>query len=382
MEVIIMASIKKRGSVWHYRITWTDDQGNKHSASKSGFRTKALAMTAATHAEDEKNEGTPLDKSKTPIADYWHAWFTVYKLGKRAVATEHFYPIIEDTLRDFFGSKPLNKITASQWQLFLNDYGEEHAHSTVSKVNGYVRSMVQTAINDQVLRTDFTFNAEITGYSGKPESDKYLQLDQFTALSKMAHERSDFMRLSAVAIFVAAQTGLRMAEVLGLTWDNIDYRKHTITVDKSWDYIYHTGFKATKTPSSMRTVDVLPAVTETLQKIHKQQLEWLMKSGARNATDSIFYSKWGGVLTGAAVNKVLVKMQTKLKIPAADQITFHGLRHSHVSFLLSQGIEIYYISKRLGHSNIQTTLTTYSHLLKSKRDEQARLAVDTLTNLL
>ena len=74
-------------------------------------------------------------------------------------------------------------------------------------------------------------------------------------------------------------------------------------------------------------------------------------------------------------------METKIGIPDDDQITFHGLRHTHVSYLLSEGIEIYYISKRLGHAGIQITMSTYSHLLDAQKSKQASKAMVALDKL-
>ncbi|MFT8416701.1 MAG: tyrosine-type recombinase/integrase, partial [Lacticaseibacillus paracasei] len=62
-------------------------------------------------------------------------------------------------------------------------------------------------------------------------------------------------------------------------------------------------------------------------------------------------------------------------------ITFHGLRHSHVSYLISQGIDIYYISKRLGHSDITITMRVYGHLLDSQKRKEALKATAAMDRL-
>lgn len=376
-----MASYEKRGTGWQFRISWQDEQGKRHTKSNGGFRTKKLAENAAHDLEVKLAHGSHIDRADLPLVDYWHQWYTTYKIGKRAVATEYFYPIIETTLKDYFGDTPLGKITPLKWQSFLNDYGDTHARSTSSKVNGYIRAMVRTAINEQTLHTDFTFDAEISGERGVDEVDKYLQLDQFAKLVNLAHETADFNHLATVAVYVGAESGMRVAEVLGLTWDCVDFEANTLTINKSWDYIHHTGFKPTKNESSNRTVEVLPAVTDLLRQVKVQQAAWMLKTGQRDKHNCVFYSKYSQVLTGAACNKALKNMETKIGIPDDDQITFHGLRHTHVSYLLSEGIEIYYISKRLGHAGIQITMSTYSHLLDAQKSKQASKAMVALDKL-
>lgn len=377
-----MATFDKRNGLWRFRVRWYDRDGIRRTKSKSGFRTKAAAAAEATLLESDLVKGTDLGKRETKLVTYWHDWYTTYKLGKRAAITESFYVNIENTLAAFFKDTPLGDVSPTLWQTFINEYGATHARVTVTKVNGYVRAMVRTAINEQTIHSDFTFGVEMTGNNSntKKESEKYLQLKQFTKVTEIAAQRTSFDRLSSVAVYVGAQTGMRIAEVMGLTWDNIDEVNNTITVNKSWDEREQT-FKATKTPSSMRTIEVLPKVITVLQKIHKQQAQWLMMSGLRNNKDCVFFSKMGQVLTGNAANKALNKIQAAADIPESERITFHGLRHTHVSFLISQGTDIFYISKRLGHSNVQITLTTYSHLLKSQRDAQASVAFKALSLL-
>ncbi|MGN1293716.1 tyrosine-type recombinase/integrase [Weissella soli] len=61
------------------------------------------------------------------------------------------------------------------------------------------------------------------------------------------------------------------------------------------------------------------------------------------------------------------------------EIRFHGLRHSHVSYLLHKGVDIQYISKRVGHKNVNVTLSTYAHMLKEKELAQDELALKILS---
>ena len=156
-----MASITKRGSKWQYRVSWRDADGKQHSKNKSGFRTKTEAANDARQAELELSQGANLNRGELSLPDYWHDWYTTYKSGKRATATEYFYPIIEKTLKQYFGKETIKDVTPTEWQTFLNQYATNHSHATGTKVNGYVRAMVRSAINEQTLRSDFTFDAEV-----------------------------------------------------------------------------------------------------------------------------------------------------------------------------------------------------------------------------
>lgn len=385
-----MASITKRGNKWQYRVSWRDADGKQHSKNHGGFRTKSEAANDARKLEQDLNHGADIRRRDISLPKYWHEWYTTYR-PDMARSTAERYPLIEEVLTLAFGDTAIGKITPMDWQNFLNEYADgqyatftrkahPRAKETVDKLNSYVRGMVKYAINEQTLHSDFTFGAKTKGTSGKKESDKYLQLDQFTDVLNLALERASYDHLSDVAIFLGGQTGMRVSEVLGLTWSDINFQDYTIDVNKSWDYIVG-DFKATKTPSSVRTIEVLPKVMQLLKMVRTQQAEWKIKSGIRDKNDSVFFGQHGQVLTSAALNKELKRLQSMVGIPKYMQITFHGLRHTHVSFLLAKGIDIYYISKRLGHANIKITMSVYSHLLDTQRETQSQKALKALDSL-
>ncbi|MFC4985494.1 tyrosine-type recombinase/integrase [Salinicoccus siamensis] len=74
-------------------------------------------------------------------------------------------------------------------------------------------------------------------------------------------------------------------------------------------------------------------------------------------------------LSNNAVTKALRHIISVLDIDK-EHITLHMIRHTHCSVLLNQGLDIHYVSKRLGHANIGVTLNTYSHLLKERKQEE------------
>jgi integrase len=166
---------------------------------------------------------------------------------------------------------------------------------------------------------------------------------------------------------------------MALAFDDIDFKNNRITINKSWDAVYSHAAKDTKTASSVRTIDVIPRVIELIVKLKKEKMELEMKTGHRDGTNMIFKTLRGQVPTNNAANKALRKLQASLGID--NPITFHGLRHSHASFLLSRGVDIYYISKRLGHANVSITLNVYSHLLNSASKRQANKSLEALESI-
>ncbi|WP_282803705.1 tyrosine-type recombinase/integrase [Secundilactobacillus kimchicus] len=102
-------------------------------------------------------------------------------------------------------------------------------------------------------------------------------------------------------------------------------------------------------------------MAEQLRNYRKLQLLKFSDLGIENPFNLIFLNQYSKVGNSTGANKAL---HSVLRSIGAKDISFHGLRHTHVSYLIYKGVSIYYISSRLGHSNYSTTIQVYSHMLK------------------
>ena len=168
-------------------------------------------------------------------------------------------------------------------------------------------------------------------------------------------------------ILTAIYTGMRKSEIQALTWKDIDFLHSTIRVNKSWDE-KKKAFKPTKTESSNRTI-----------KVNRELLNYLADLKA-NSSVMVFQNVLGTVPTGTALNKCLRSIMSDCGIEKQG-FHFHSLRHVHVAYLLGKGVDIYAISKRLGHSNITVTLNTYSYLIDEYKAKNDTLIIDKLAQL-
>ncbi|KRO16730.1 tyrosine-type recombinase/integrase [Lacticaseibacillus saniviri] len=372
-----MASIRKRGKTWGYRISYKDISGSYKVKEKSGFALKRLAEEAAREAEVELQRGSAMDKSSTTLLDYYRYWIKTYKAGKHAQVTEERYSTIERHLQDYFGEDALlTAITRTQWQKFLNDFGEGRARETVSKLNSYVRSMADSAVADRIIYSNFTTGAVLTGSRPSKDKIKFLQDDDLSKLKDYAFQKASMDAMWGYIVVTGILTGARLSEIVGLTWADIDMDNATIDINKSWDYVHGGFFKDTKTEHSRRVIDIPTELVDLLKRLKKQQAELNLAQGYRDKDQLVFRNSRHIVVGDAGVNKSLKRAEDKLGI--ANPITFHGLRHSHVSYLLANGVDIAYISKRLGHANITITLGVYSHLLESTQKKQVALTLEAL----
>ena len=180
-------------------------------------------------------------------------------------------------------------------------------------------------------------------------------------------------------ITLASGLGLRISEILGLTWDNIDFEEKLITVDKIT--IRSNGkvvLKSPKTDTSIRTISAPTEIISMLKEHKRKCLELKLKGIIRKDNNFIFIDKNGNPNAQDVLSR---KFSRFLENHNLEHIRFHDLRHSHVTLLINSKVPIKVISERVGHSNINTTLNIYSHVLKEMDKEASDKISESLFKL-
>ncbi|KIL42909.1 site-specific integrase [Jeotgalibacillus campisalis] len=229
------------------------------------------------------------------------------------------------------------------------------------KLNTHIRACVKEAIDQDIIDKDFTRGIKPTGsVEAKKPIEKYLDYQDYTLLMEEVHNRLD-QSLGYYAILLGLKTGIRFAEIVGITRKDFDFKNSTIDINKTWDYKEGRGQTKTKNRDSERII-VVDIVT-------MNKFKELFHKTPSNVQGLVFFnpSEKSNVISNSWVNKILRKMCVALKI---KQITFHGTRHTHASVLLYRKYSIQFVSKRLGHSDINTTLKVYTHILEEQLEEE------------
>ena len=160
---------------------------------------------------------------------------------------------------------------------------------------------------------------------------------------------------------LAAETGARLSEILGLIWQEIDFEGQTIMLT------YQLGRDGRrhplKTKRSRRVIEITPSMISTLRKLKiasqksgDQDFVFVSRAGTAHDQRNI-----GGRVLARAVKRAgleAVERDGEIVLPAP---TFHDLRHTHASALIAQGWDIAEVSARLGHSSVATTMRIYAH---------------------
>lgn len=347
--------------MWKYRVTYME-QGKRKTKTKNGFRTKKEAQMAVNDVEVNLSKGNSLTAGEAVFVDYFEKWYSVFRKGKHSWKNDRDIEHSINIAKRFFKKTKIKEIDRTLYQKFINDYSSNHATATVKKVHTYVKACLKDALNDGVIYKDPTYNIKVFGQTApKDEQIKFLNESEIRKLlGEIKRNLDPDKNLSNYIIIFGIATGCRFSEILGMTWDCIDFKNETITINKSWDHLKIHDFSQTKNYASLRTINLDLDTLNILKSLQKYQMEWQMKSGLRNIKNLVFANERFKLNSNNAVNKVLKNTCTRLDI---YPITMHALRHTHASVLLYHNLNIKYVSRRLGHTDIVTTLKTYGHIL-------------------
>ncbi len=195
---------------------------------------------------------------------------------------------------------------------------------------------------------------------------------------------------------VALYGGLRCGEVLGLTFDDVDFENNTVSISKSVSYVNkQMTIKEPKNKTSIRTVTLPAPVIKQIKQLRQEQRREQLRLGTywSNEQGYLFTQDNGSLMfysTPYARFKEVIKLHNE-RITHDEQIrpeeketlllpniTLHGLRHTSATLLISQNIDVRTVSARLGHAQTSTTMNIYAHALQSLD----QTAADALENVL
>lgn len=299
--------------------------------------------------------------------DYYHQWMKLYKEGAVRKITYAKYQQTHKQLRKLVPNLRLCDLNRQVYQELLNLYAETHEKQTVLDFHHQVKSGILDALEEGLLTIDPTRKIVIKGTVTQQHKIKYLNRQELTKLLAQL-TLGDELSLDYFFLLIA-KTGLRFSEALGITPNDFDLSRLTLSVNKTWDYKSAKGqFTPTKNTASMRKVPIDWQVA--------MQFAQLIKDLPKN--QPIFITP-GKKFYNETANDKLARYCKRAGIP---EISVHGLRHTHASLLLYAGVSIGSVAQRLGHSNMNTTQRTYLHVIQELENADTDKIMRYLTTLM
>ena len=357
-----MAHIRKRGKTYSYAIDIGHDPliGKRKQISKGGFTKKMDAESAARKIELLLDENRYIIPSNENFSEYITHWFENHYKNriKQTTATNCLYIIEKHILAENpFATKEIAKITTADIDLFYNlKLKENYSTSYIRKMHQLLNQAFYQAVKWKKIAVNPVADADPP--SVKYEEMSIWSLDEIQKFLQQCKGERHYL-----TFLLAIYTGMRRGEILGLQWSDIDFDKKMIYVSRSLAHVPNSGYMFTtlKTKNSKRQIPIPEFVLHELYK-HKQRLdEWKgLVEDLYEDNDLVICTNTGSFQDPRNVVRVMKRIVKSTKVP---NIRFHDIRHTHASILISEGVDIVKISKRLGHANPKIRLEYYAHLL-------------------
>ena len=302
------------------------------------------------------------------LHEYYKDWVELYKRGAvRPVTLEKFLNT-QRWIKSNFPEIGVRELDKRKYQMMINKYSETHEKQTVIDFHRNVKPAILDAMDEGLIKVDPTRKVTLKGKPPSPKKPKYISREQLHALLKSLSisNKPDW----DLFVLLLAKTGLRFSEALGLTKGDFDIPQHTLSISKTWNYKNaEGGFGELKNRGSKRVIAIDPQLCAAFQQVF-QNSELSLKD-----EDPIF------ARTRVFNSTVISHIKTLCERAGVPVISTHGLRHTHASILLYEGISILNISKRLGHSETTTTQEVYLHIIKELEEKESERIVQCLSEL-
>lgn len=351
---------KKTGMYYFVLEAGKDPFGNRKRVKRSGFKKISEAKAAMAEMMLELKKGNPSNGRKMSLGDYLDYWLENYaKTNTKPKTFAEYEKIIKTHLQPSLGHIMLDELKSIQLQNYYKVKLETLSAQSVTHHHRVLSKALNDAIDWEFINKNVTKGAK-PPKPGKHELSTY-SAEELNLLLKIAKQKTPVF---FPIIYAAAHTGMRKSELIGLTWNNVDlknqrfYIRHTIT-EANGKYFFNRIPKNEK-PRGIRLTAELAKLVETLKNDHENRKKILGET--YNPHNLVFCNSKGNIMASSEISRALKRA---IKAAGLPKIRFHDLRHSHATLLLKANVHPKIVSARLGHSKIQVTLDTYSHLTDS-----------------
>ena len=374
-----------------YRITvncGSDDKGQpirqrftfRPSEGLSEREARKAAYKYGYEIEDKIKKGINITYENITFNQFCKLYFTNHAPTLKVNTAEQYRQIYENRLKPYFGNMKMNNITAldvRQWLTALDKSKDSNRPGVLSENSKgvYFRTLSSlfgvavkwNIINDNPCRRINTPH--------QPTTVKALQQTDVNKLFEVIDTYSDHRCIILVYIFLL--TGIRISELAGLQWQDIDFNNQIIHINREALYVPHRGAQITspKSVNSNRDIFIPALLCEKLLQYKEYQEKEIQLRGDLYTDKGFLITQFdGSPVHASTIRKWIKKTFAYFDIP---YVTIHGLRHTYASLLIANGIDARTAAAQLGHSTPALVMNVYAN----PQNEAKRRAANMIENI-
>ena len=372
-----------------YDFRWTSADGKRHSVYASTLEELREKEEAAIR---DKQDGMKTETRRVTVNDVFELWCDL-KRGLKDNTFQNYKYMYNMFVRPSFGKLRIASVKKSDVKRFYNTLADEKilTIATIDNVHTVLHQVFDLAVDDNYIRsnpTDHMLKELKQSHNFETEKRKALTIAEqqlFVDFLKKHPQYNHWYPVFAVML----GTGMRVGEIVGLRWCDIDLEKGIISVNHTLVYYNHGDGKGCsfsintpKTRAGERTIPMLDFVKEAflLEKKYQEETGLHCKATVDCYTDFIFVNRFGDVQHQGTLNKAIRRIirdcNDEVLLRGEDdpvllpKFSCHSLRHTFTTRLCESGVNVKVIQDVLGHADISTTMDIYVDVTKDMKQKE------------
>jgi len=373
-----------------YEFKWRDKRGNRHSIS---------AVTLEELREKELDvlrdvlDGVKVDKNNLTVNDMYNSWIQL-KRGLKENTFSNYKYMYKMFVEPDFGKNRITDLKRSDVRGFYNFLAEEkHVQiNTIDSIHTVLHQVLEIAVEDDYLRYNPSDNAlkELKkAINFEVEKRRALTVSEQEIFEAFLRKKGQYHRWYPV-FTVMLWTGMRVGEITGLRWCDIDLEEGSINVNHTLVYFDKRAeerctfaINTTKTKAGERSIPMLPKVKEAflMEKEYQRECGVKSESVVDGYQDFIFVNRFGNVQHQGTLNKALRRIIRDCNFEILDKsnqedaiilpkFSNHSLRHTFTTRMCEAGVNIKAMQEILGHADAETTMDIYAEATKELKKSE------------
>lgn len=375
------ATGRNRKANWEYRFFGAPINGTPQRFEKCGFKTKEEAVKAGTLAFNEyMSAGSVFEASDMSYSDCLHSWMENYVAINCNITTKEGYETrISMYIEPALGRYRLSALRRDAIQSFINKmFFSRFSRNTLSSLLGIITSSLRYARRQGWIQTNPADDIDLPRTSNCT-NQRHKTRDAIPRdVMQRIFERFPEGHPAHLPLMLAYHCGMRLGEVFGLTWDNVDLDTGTIYIQHQAQRYDREAFWRLVPPkyNSIRPVRIDSVMWGLLKrekvrqeagriaygdKYHQLYIDesnFLNEEQRGTPIDMVNRREDGSYVQARITQHTSTVIKTELNYPEFD---FHSLRHTHATELCEAGVNLKEIQRRLGHKTLEVTNRRYIH---------------------
>lgn len=391
-RVLREGEYQRKNQTYEYR--WKDGTGASHSVyakSLDELREKENAVLR------DSLDHIQADAKNLTINDLFDIWKKLKRGLKDNTFCNYCY-MYTKFVSSGFGERRIQDLKRSDVRSFYNSLSDSRGlkSASIANVHTILHQVLQLGVEDDYLRYNPSDNALRDlkkALAGDSPKRRALTRQQQELLERFLRKPGPMHRWYPI-VEGMLWTGMRVGEITGLRWEDVDFEKNEISVNHTLVYysrrqengVCRFAINTPKTRAGERVIPMLPRVREALLEERRLQRESgiTCQSVIDGYTDFVFLNRFGKVHHQSTLNEVLHRIVRDCNLEVLDNdpdsaspvllphFSCHHLRHTFATRMVEQGVNIKVMQDVLGHADVQTTMNIYADVTKDLRDRELR----------